>query len=97
MRTPASRWHARHRLAPGRGAPSSSRCANPACRAFFYDTSKNHNGRWCSRRCGKSRTGRRTLSAKPLGGLGAVAINVFFDSSQKTTLATVFSFNFSFC
>lgn len=28
------------------------RCANPACGAFFYDTSKNHNGRWCSRRCG---------------------------------------------
>lgn len=28
------------------------RCANPACRVFFYDTSKNHNGRWCSRRCG---------------------------------------------
>jgi predicted RNA-binding Zn ribbon-like protein len=21
------------------------RCANPACNAFFYDTSKNHNGR----------------------------------------------------
>jgi len=28
------------------------RCANPTCHAFFYDTSKNHNGRWCSRRCG---------------------------------------------
>jgi predicted RNA-binding Zn ribbon-like protein len=24
------------------------RCANPACRAFFYDTSKNHTRRWCS-------------------------------------------------
>lgn len=36
-----------------RGAPSLvKRCANPACGAFFYDTSKNHNGRWCSRRCG---------------------------------------------
>jgi predicted RNA-binding Zn ribbon-like protein len=28
------------------------RCANAVCRAFFYDTSKSHNGRWCSRRCG---------------------------------------------
>ncbi|MGA9725656.1 MAG: CGNR zinc finger domain-containing protein [Candidatus Binatus sp.] len=24
------------------------RCANPACGAFFYDTSKNHTRRWCS-------------------------------------------------
>jgi len=24
------------------------RCANPACEAFFYDTSKNHTRRWCS-------------------------------------------------
>jgi predicted RNA-binding Zn ribbon-like protein len=24
------------------------RCANPACRVFFYDTSKNHTRRWCS-------------------------------------------------
>lgn len=24
------------------------RCANPSCRAFFYDTSKNHTRRWCS-------------------------------------------------
>ncbi len=24
------------------------RCANPVCRAFFYDTSKNHTRRWCS-------------------------------------------------
>jgi predicted RNA-binding Zn ribbon-like protein len=23
------------------------RCANPACGAFFYDTSKNHTRRWC--------------------------------------------------
>jgi hypothetical protein len=28
------------------------RCASLTCRAFFYDTSKNHNGRWRSRRCG---------------------------------------------
>jgi predicted RNA-binding Zn ribbon-like protein len=28
------------------------RCANPACGAFFHDTSKNHNGRWCSKECG---------------------------------------------
>lgn len=28
------------------------RCANPACRAFFYDTSKNHTQRWCSQKCG---------------------------------------------
>jgi len=28
------------------------RCANPACRAFFYDTSKNHTRRWCSIGCG---------------------------------------------
>lgn len=28
------------------------RCANPACRAFFYDTSKNHTRRWCSTGCG---------------------------------------------
>jgi predicted RNA-binding Zn ribbon-like protein len=36
-----------------RGEPTLvKRCANPTCRAFFYDTSKNHNGRWCSRRCG---------------------------------------------
>lgn len=27
-------------------------CANPACRAFFYDTSKNHTRRWCSIGCG---------------------------------------------
>jgi predicted RNA-binding Zn ribbon-like protein len=24
------------------------RCADPACGAFFYDTSKNHTRRWCS-------------------------------------------------
>ena len=36
-----------------RGEPALvKRCANPSCGAFFYDTSKNHNGRWCSRRCG---------------------------------------------
>lgn len=29
------------------------RCANPACGAFFYDTSKNHTRRWCSTtKCG---------------------------------------------
>ena len=28
-------------------------CANPACRAAFYDASSNRSGRWCSmRRCG---------------------------------------------
>jgi predicted RNA-binding Zn ribbon-like protein len=36
-----------------RGEPALvKRCANPTCGAFFYDTSKNHNGRWCSHRCG---------------------------------------------
>ncbi len=36
-----------------RGQPALvKQCANPACHAFFYDTSKNHNGRWCSRKCG---------------------------------------------
>ena len=36
-----------------RGEPALvKRCASPTCHAFFYDTSKNHNGRWCSRRCG---------------------------------------------
>jgi predicted RNA-binding Zn ribbon-like protein len=28
------------------------RCSNQACHAFFYDTSKNHTQRWCSRSCG---------------------------------------------
>ena len=37
-----------------RGEPALvKRCANPACRAFFYDTSKNHTRRWCDpARCG---------------------------------------------
>lgn len=27
-------------------------CANPTCRAVFYDYSTNHSGRWCRSRCG---------------------------------------------
>lgn len=36
-----------------RGEPGLvKRCANPICGKFFYDTSKNHTQRWCSRKCG---------------------------------------------
>lgn len=36
----------------GSGAPIR-RCANPACRLFFYDDSRTHQRRWCSMKvCG---------------------------------------------
>jgi len=39
-------------LVQGRRAPIR-RCANPACRLFFYDDSRTHRRRWCSmQRCG---------------------------------------------
>jgi predicted RNA-binding Zn ribbon-like protein len=39
-------------LVEGRQAPIR-RCANPACRLFFYDDSRTHRRRWCSmQRCG---------------------------------------------
>jgi len=39
-------------LVQGREAPVR-RCANPACRLFFYDDSRTHQRRWCSmQRCG---------------------------------------------
>jgi len=39
-------------LVEGREAPIR-RCANPACRLFFYDDSRTHRRRWCSMKlCG---------------------------------------------
>jgi predicted RNA-binding Zn ribbon-like protein len=39
-------------LVDGPGAPIR-RCANPACRLFFYDDSRTHRRRWCSMKlCG---------------------------------------------
>jgi predicted RNA-binding Zn ribbon-like protein len=39
-------------LVEGPGAPIR-RCANPACRLFFYDDSRTHRRRWCSMKvCG---------------------------------------------
>jgi predicted RNA-binding Zn ribbon-like protein len=39
-------------IAEGPSAPLHV-CANPACRLFFYDTSRTHRRRWCSMsRCG---------------------------------------------
>jgi predicted RNA-binding Zn ribbon-like protein len=35
------------------GEPSRFKmCANPACRWFFYDESRNRSRRWCARDCG---------------------------------------------
>lgn len=33
-------------------------CANPTCRAVFYDFSTNHSGKWCRPRCGNRRISR---------------------------------------
>lgn len=39
-------------IVEGQDAPIR-RCANPACRLFFYDDSRTHRRRWCSMsRCG---------------------------------------------
>ncbi len=32
--------------------PLMKACGDPDCLAAFFDTSKNHTGRWCTRRCG---------------------------------------------
>ena len=33
-------------------------CADPDCRAAFFDTSRNHTSRWCTRRCGNRNNAR---------------------------------------
>ena len=33
-------------------------CGRPGCRQAFFDFTKNHSGRWCSRRCGDTMRAR---------------------------------------
>ncbi len=40
--------------------PLMKACADPDCRAAFHDASRNHTGRWCTRRCG-NRANTRAL------------------------------------
>ena len=54
-------------------------CGDPDCLAAFFDTSKNHTRRWCTRRCGnrcnaramRRRGGPRSLEQRMFDALTA--------------------------